>query len=57
MKLKILNLIVLFRKLHKENAKDRSEFGHWEGDLVTGPHDGENGTLLTIIEKKLDFII
>lgn len=45
----------MFRKLYKENAKDRSEFGHWEGDLVTGPHDGENGTLLTVIEGKTRF--
>lgn len=55
MKLKILNLIVLFRKLYKENAKDRSEFGRWEGDLVTGPRDDENGAFLTLIERKTRF--
>lgn len=31
---------------------DRSEFGHWEGDLVTGPRDGKNGAFLTLIERK-----
>lgn len=55
MKLKILNLIVLFRKLYKENAKDRSEFGRWEVDLVTGPRDDENGAFLTLIERKTRF--
>lgn len=28
---------------------DRSEFGHWEGDLVTGPRDGHNGAYLTLL--------
>ena len=36
-------------------ADDRSEFGHWEGDLVTGPRDGENGAFLTLIERKTRF--
>lgn len=31
---------------------DREEFGHWEGDLVTGPRNGQNGALLMIIERK-----
>ena len=54
-KLKILNLIVLFRKLYKENAKDSFEFGHWEGDLVTGSRDDENGAFLTLVERKTRF--
>ena len=36
---------------------DRSEFGHWEGDLVTGPRDGQNGACLTLIERKTRFYI
>ena len=36
---------------------ERGEFGHWEGDLVTGPRDGQNGAYLTLLEEKLDFII
>ena len=36
---------------------DRSEFGHWEGDLVTGPRDGQNGAYLTLIERKTRFYI
>lgn len=34
-----------------ENISDRSEFGHWEGDLVTGPRDGKNGVFLTLAEQ------
>ena len=34
---------------------DRSSFGHWEGDLVTGPRDGKNGAYLTLIERKTRF--
>lgn len=41
--------------MYKENAKDRSEFGRWEGDLVTSPRDGENGAFLTVIERKTRF--
>lgn len=33
----------------------RKEFGHWEGDLVTGPRDGQNGAYLTLIERKTRF--
>ena len=33
----------------------REEFGHWEGDLVTGPRDGQNGAYLTLIERKTRF--
>lgn len=35
-----------------ECINDRSEFGHWEGDLVTGPRDGINGALLTLAERQ-----
>ncbi len=38
-----------------EYIKDREEFGHWEGDLVTGPRDGQNGAYLTLIERKTRF--
>lgn len=31
---------------------NRLEFGHWEGDLVTGPRDGINGALLTLVERQ-----
>ena len=34
---------------------DRSEFGHWESDLVTGPRDGQNGAYLTLLERKTRF--
>lgn len=37
------------------DMEDRSEFGHWEGDLVTGPRDGKNGAYLTIIERQTRF--
>lgn len=36
---------------------DRSEFGHWEGDLVTGPRDGHNGAYLTLLERKSRYYI
>lgn len=29
-----------------EYISSRKEFGHWEGDLVTGPRDGQNGAYL-----------
>ena len=35
----------------------REEFGHWEGDLVTGPRDGENGAYLTLIERKTRYFL
>lgn len=36
----------------RPDISDRSEFGHWEGDLVTGPRDGRKGALLTLIERR-----
>lgn len=36
---------------------DRSEFGHWEGDLVCGPRDGQHGAYLTLIERKTRYYI
>lgn len=44
-----------YRKAPVEYIKDREEFGHWEGDLVTGPRDGQNGAYLTLIERKTRF--
>lgn len=38
-----------------EYIETREEFGHWEGDLVTGPRDGQNGAYLTLIERKTRF--
>ena len=38
-----------------ESIETREEFGHWEGDLVTGPRDGLNGAYLTLIERKTRF--
>lgn len=38
-----------------EYIESREEFGHWEGDLVTGPRDGHNGAYLTLIERKTRF--
>lgn len=36
-------------------VNSREEFGHWEGDLVTGPRDGQNGAYLTLLERKTRF--
>lgn len=36
---------------------DREIFGHWEGDLVTGPRDGKKGAYLTLIERKTRFFL
>lgn len=38
-----------------EYISSREEFGHWEGDLVTGPRDGQNGAYLTLLERKTRF--
>lgn len=40
-----------------ESINARKEFGHWEGDLVTGPRDGENGAYLTLIERTTRFYL
>ncbi|MEY2832848.1 MAG: hypothetical protein RLZZ574_2106 [Cyanobacteriota bacterium] len=34
---------------------DTSEFGHWEGDLVVGPRDGQHGALFTLFERNTSF--
>lgn len=34
-----------------EEINSRTVFGHWEGDLVTGPRDGKNGAYLTLVER------
>lgn len=38
-----------------EYINTREEFGHWEGDLVTGPRDGQSGAYLTLLERKTRF--
>ena len=38
-----------------KSIETREEFGHWEGDLVTGPRDGQHGAYLTLIERKTRF--
>ena len=38
-----------------ESVDSREEFGHWEGDLVTGPRDGQKGAYFTLIERKTRF--
>lgn len=42
-------------ELRPEHVETREEFGHWEGDLVTGPRDGKNGAYLTLLERKTRF--
>lgn len=42
-------------ELRPKKIETREEFGHWEGDLVTGPRDGSNGAYLTLIERKTRF--
>lgn len=42
-------------KQRPESVETREEFGHWEGDLVTGPRDGQKGAYLTLIERKTRF--
>lgn len=38
-----------------ESVDSREAFGHWEGDLVNGPRDGQNGAYLTLLERKTRF--
>ena len=38
-----------------ESVESREAFGHWEGDLVTGPRDSQNGAYLTLLERKTRF--
>ena len=38
-----------------DHIDTREEFGHWEGDLVTGPRDGNKGAYLTLLERKTRF--
>lgn len=40
-----------------ESINARKEFGHWEGDLVIGPRDRENGAYLTLIERTTRFYL
>lgn len=41
--------------LRDPNVLSREVFGHWEGDLVTGPRNGKNGAFFTLIERKTRF--
>lgn len=38
--------------LRPEEANNRSEFGHWEGDLVLGSKKGSKECLLTLVERQ-----
>lgn len=40
-----------------QEVETRETFGHWEGDLVTGPRDGQNGAYLTLLERKTRFYL
>lgn len=42
-------------ELRPAHIEAREEFGHWEGDLVTGPRDGKKGAYLTLLERKTRF--
>ena len=37
--------------------EDRSEFGHWEGDLVVGKHNGGKECLFTLIERQTRYYL
>ena len=47
-------LRVLGRSIEERPAsiEDRTEFGHWEVDLVIGSKSGNDDALLTMIERK-----
>ena len=54
-RVKILkNKRVLGRSIEERplEANDRSEFGHWEADLVIGSKKKDDDTLLTMLERK-----
>lgn len=36
----------------RPDISDRSEFSHWECDLVTRPRYGKRGAYFTLIERK-----
>lgn len=40
-----------------EEANNRSEFGHWEGDTVVGPKKGSKACLLTLVERMTRAVI
>lgn len=44
-------------EMRPKEVETRDEFGHWEGDLVTGPRDGQNGAYLTLLERKSRFYL
>lgn len=48
------NKRVLGRSIEERpsEANDRSEFGHWEGDLVIGSKKKDDDALLTMLERK-----
>ena len=48
------NKRILGRSIEERPAEidDRSEFGHWEADLVIGSKSGKDDALLTLIERK-----
>ena len=43
--------------LRPPHINDRSEFGHWEGDLIVGGRDAQTGALLTLLERQTRFEI
>jgi len=39
-------------EIRPADIRDRTEFGHWEMDLVVGPQEGSGAVLLTLTERK-----